>query len=61
MRTITCNECGHSIAEDDFITQHCPVCESFMPVSRLNVKVDEELGNIIRIDSVHTSALVERD
>lgn len=61
MRTVTCNECGCEIAEDDFISQHCPVCDSFMPVSRLNLKVDSDLGAFVRIDNVPDSALVERD
>lgn len=61
MRTVTCNECGCEIAEDDFISQHCPVCDSFMPVSRLNLKVDSGLGAFVRIDNVPDSALVERD
>lgn len=61
MRTITCNECGHEIAEDDFMLQHCPVCDSYMAVNRLNIKVDEDLDHILRIDPVQASALVERD
>lgn len=61
MRTITCNSCGHEIAVDDFIIQQCPICDSFMEVNRLNLKVEPELGNIIRINPVQTSALVERD
>lgn len=59
MRTIACNECGCEVAEDDFISQHCPVCDSFMPVSRLNLKVDSDLGCFIRINPVETSTLVE--
>ena len=61
MRTICCNNCGHEIAEDDFIVQQCPVCDSYMELNRLNLKVEPELGNIIRVNPVHTSALVERD
>lgn len=61
MRTITCNECGFEIAEDDFIMQCCPVCDSYMSVSRLDLKVDGTLGNFIRINPVHTQALVERE
>lgn len=61
MRTMQCNECGHSVAEDDFVTQHCPICDSYMVVSRLNLKADPELGDFVRIDSVPPSALVECD
>lgn len=61
MRTITCMDCGHEIAEDDFIMQQCPVCDGFMQPSRLNKKVDTDLGNIVRINIVHTSALVDGD
>lgn len=59
MRTITCNHCGYEIAEDDFIIQQCPICDSYMEVNRLNLKVDSELGTIIRVNPVHTSTLVE--
>lgn len=61
MRQITCHNCGHVVAEDDFILQQCPVCDSYMPVSRLDKKVDADLGSIIRINPVQPSALVEFD
>lgn len=61
MRTITCNECGCEIAEDDFIVQHCPICDSFMPLTRLNLKADSDLGSFIRINPVQTLPLVDGD
>ena len=59
MRTIQCPNCHYEIAEDDFIVQQCPICDSYMEVNRLNLKVDSELGTIIRVNPVHTSTLVE--
>lgn len=61
MRTIACMECGHEIAEDDFILQHCPLCEGYMQPSRLDRKADPGLGDFVRINPVQTSALVERE
>ncbi|APD19707.1 hypothetical protein PP101_52 [Pectobacterium phage PP101] len=56
MRTIQCSECGHEIAEDDFISQHCPICDSYMPVSRLGKKADKSLEKILRINPVQPVA-----
>lgn len=53
MKTVDCNECGHSICIDDFIVQCCPICDSYMELNRLNVKVEPSLLNIIRISPVH--------
>lgn len=59
MRTIKCHECGSEVAEDDFIMQHCPVCDGFMQVSRLDRKVDAEISAIIRVTSAIRPTLVE--
>ena len=59
MRTIKCHECGSEVAEDDFIMQHCPVCDGFMQVSRLDEKVDAEISAIIRVTSAIRPTLVE--
>lgn len=50
VRTITCNECGYAIGEDDFILCECPACDSFMDLNRLNKKVNPEFETIIRVD-----------
>lgn len=50
MRTIDCNHCGHSIAVDDFVLECCPICDSFMVPNRLNLKVNPELGKIIKVE-----------
>lgn len=59
MQNITCNQCGHSIAEDDFVLQQCPICDSYMSLNRLNKKADSSLSKIVRIDPVQHSALVD--
>lgn len=59
MRTFACNHCGHEVAEDDFIMQHCPICEGFLQPTRLDKKVDSEIGAIIRVTSVKPETLVE--
>lgn len=50
MRTIDCNDCGHSIAVDDFISSCCPICDSYMTPNRLNLKVDPSVGLIIKVE-----------
>lgn len=59
MRTITCNECGMSVAEDDFILRQCPVCDGFLEVNRLNTRVDSTLLQFIRIVREPSDTLVE--
>ena len=61
MRTIQCPNCHYEIAEDDFITQQCPICDSYMPLNRLYLKADSGLGSIIRINPVQTKPLVDCD
>ena len=50
MRTVSCNDCGHEIAVDDYIVSCCPICDSFMNPNRLNKKVDVEIESIIKAD-----------
>lgn len=50
MRTVDCNDCGHSIAVDDFVMGCCPICDSYMVLNRLNIKVEPALGKIIKAE-----------
>lgn len=49
LQTVTCNECGHEIARDDFIMEHCPLCDGYMHQDRLAKKVHPEYEKIIRV------------
>ena len=61
MRTIQCPNCHYEIAEDDFITQQRPICDSYMPLNRLYSKAESGLGSISRINPVQTQPLVDCD
>lgn len=55
LQTITCHDCGHEIARDDFIMEQCPLCDSYMVQNRLSKKVNPEYEKIIRVSSVKES------
>lgn len=51
LKTISCDECGHEIATDDFIMEHCPLCDGYMRQTRLAQKAYPERDKIIRVPS----------
>lgn len=50
MRTVDCDDCGHSIAMDDFVMGCCPICDSYMNLSRLHFKAEPELKSVVRVE-----------
>lgn len=52
MDIVTCKSCGHGVGMDDFIVAQCPVCDSFMDLDRLQLKVNPNLNKIIRVKIV---------
>lgn len=59
MRTISCPDCGHEIAEDDFMARQCPVCDGFMVMSKLSRKVSPDFKAMPRSTSSVDGTLVE--
>lgn len=59
MRTISCPDCGHEIAEDDFIVQQCPVCDGYMTMNRLSKRVNKEFNSLPRSKSADVETLAE--
>ena len=51
MNIITCNDCGLSVGEDDFVLQCCPNCDGYMVPNRLDIKVNPNITKIVRINA----------
>lgn len=58
METISCTECGCTVAEDDFILQQCPNCDGFLPFNKLNRIAEPYFREVLRISPVQKFELV---